>query len=298
MTRTLKFALVLVLSVAVPLACASDMEAPMSRSAKVSVAKPQAAGAASLEAEKADSDGRGGEAAAAGKKAAFTRKVIRNGEIYLVVKSYKPAREAIEGMVKKSGGYIANSSVEHSLNRVSSATLTVRVPSGHFQPVMAALARLGVVQSESTNSKDITEQYYDIKARLATAQKLEARLLELLQTRTNKVADLLQVERELARVREKVESFQGKLRLFDNLVDLSTLTIHLSIQQKYTPPKPPTLISEITDVLGDSWDSLKAFGRGALLACVALLPWVLPIGLVVYGLVRLVRRWRRRRRAG
>ncbi len=33
-----------------------------------------------------------------------------------------------------------------------------------------------------------------------------------------------------------------------------------------------------------------------LLAGVALLPWALPLGPAIYVLVRLIRRWRRRRR--
>jgi hypothetical protein len=289
MSRPLILTLCAALVAASVFSCAKNMESPMASPA------PVAAKAAALELEQT-----GGEADNGGGKdkagaPAMQRKIIRNGEIAVVVKAYKPAREAIEAMLKKSKGYIANSRTDHSLDQVSSATLTLRVPARGFTPVMKALAHLGVVQSEATTSQDITEKYYDIKARLGTARKLEKRLLELLQTRTDKVADLLQVERELARVREKVESFEGKLRLFDNLVDLCTITLNLTIRQKYTPPKPPTLPEEMGEVLSDSWDSLKQFGRGALLVAVALLPWALPMALAIYILVSIVRRIRRKK---
>ncbi len=291
MTRPLIGILFATLVVASYSCAAKDMAESMASSPA-----PVARKAAALEMEAAggEADNEAGKDKA-GAPAAFQRKIIRNGEISMVVKSYKPAREAIDAMLKKSRGYIANSRTEHNLDQVSSATLTLRVPSRGFTPVMKALAQLGIVQSEATTSKDITEKYYDLTARLATARKLEKRLLELLQTRTDKVADLLQVERELARVREKVESFEGKLRLFDNLVDLSTITVNLLIRQKYTPPKPPTLPEEMSEVLSDSWDSLKQFGRGALLTVVALLPWALPIALAIYALVRIVRRIRRKK---
>jgi hypothetical protein len=287
MTRPLMFALAAAMLLAAPLSCTADREAPMS---PAPVARKSALQAESSGGE-ADNSADKGQAGAQ----AVTRKIIRNGEISVVVKAYKPVREAIEAMLKKSKGYIANSRTEHSLDKVSSATLTLRVPARGFTPVMKSLALLGIVQSESTDSQDITEKYYDLKARLGTARKLEKRLLELLQTRTNKVADLLQVERELARVREKVESFEGKLRMYDNLVDMCTITLNLTIREKYTPPKPPTLPEEMTEVLSDSWDSLKGFGRAALLTSVALIPWALPIALAIFVLLQIARRIRRKK---
>lgn len=287
MTRPLMFTLAAALLLAAPLSCMADSEAPMSPAPVARKAALQAestGGEADNSADKAPADAQ-----------AVTRKIIRNGEISVVVKAYKPAREAIEAMLKKSKGYIANSRTEHSLDTVSSATLTLRVPARGFTPVMKSLALLGIVQSESTDSQDITEKYYDLKARLGTARKLERRLLELLQTRTNKVADLLQVERELARVREKVESFEGKLRMYDSLVDMCTITLNLTIREKYTPPKPPTLPEEMTEVLSGSWDSLKSFGRAALLTGVALIPWALPMALAIFVLLRIASRIRRKK---
>ncbi len=226
-----------------------------------------------------------------------TRKIIRNGEIRLVVKAYEPARRAIEELTARSGGFLASSQVNHTVGEVSSATLVLRVPSIRFGDILRQLGRLGTVTYESTASQDITEQYYDLKARLANARKVEARLLELLAKSTGKITDLLQVEKELARVREEIERFEGKLRLFDNLVDLSTLTVHLSIQERYEPPRPPSFGEDARQILRDSWQALRSFGRGLLLALIALLPWIIPSALIIWLFLRLTRRWRARRAA-
>jgi hypothetical protein len=225
------------------------------------------------------------------------RKIVRNGEIHLVVRAYEPARQAIEDLVQRSGGYISSSQVHHSLGQVSSATIVLRVPAGQFGGIVRHLGRLGVVSYESTGSQDITEEYYDLRARLSNARKLEARLIELLAKSTGKVSDLLIVEKELARVREQIERLEGKLRLFDSLVDLSTLTLQLAIQEKYTPPVPPGLGEDVRRMLGDSWAALRSLGRGLLLLAVALLPWVIPLGLVLWIAVRLIQGWRARRAA-
>ena len=147
--------------------------------------------------------------------------------------------------------------------------------------------------SESTNAEDITEQYFDLQARLSNARKLEARLLELLAKQAGKITDVLQVERELSRVREEVERFQGKLRLFDHLVDLSTLTVHLQMRVRFEPGRPQDLGDGLSSALDDSWTSMKRLGRQILASLVALLPWS---PLMALGLWLVVRWWRRRRR--
>jgi hypothetical protein len=233
---------------------------------------------------------------ASGPRAAFQRKIVRNGELHVVVKQYEPARRAIEDMVQQAGGYVSSSQVNHSLGQVSSATLVLRVPSGKFDSLRERVAGLGTLERESTGSQDITEDYFDLKARLDNARKVEARLLELM-AKPGTLADVLAVERELARVREEIERFEGKLRLFDNLVDLSTLTVQLSVQERYVPPRAPSFGEDAKDVLRGSWEALRGFFRGLLLAAVALLPWLVPIGAGTYGLILLIRRWRRARAA-
>jgi hypothetical protein len=231
------------------------------------------------------------------KPADSTRKIIRNGEIRVVVKAYDPARRAIEEMTARSGGFLASSQVNHTVGEVSSATLVLRVPATRFGDILRQIGRLGTVTYESTASQDITEQYFDLKARLANARKVEARLLELLAKSTGKVTDLLQVEKELARVREEIERFEGKLRLFDNLVDLSTLTVQLSIQERYEPPRPPSFGEDARQILRDSWQALRSFGRGLLLAVIALLPWIIPAAAIIWLVRRLTRGWRAKRAA-
>ncbi len=244
-----------------------------------------------------DKTGQGMGGGEGGQQTVSPRKIIRDGEIRMVVKTYASARKQIEDLVRKSGGFISKSEVRHSLGQVSSATIVLRVPTGRFDGLVAKVLHLGVVEHESISSKDITEAYYDLKARLSNAKKLEARFLDLLAKKADKVTDLLVVEKELARVREKIERFEGKLRLYDNLVNLSTLTINLSIRQKYTPTTPRSFGDDAGDTLSGSMDAMKKLGRGLVLMLVALLPWLIPMGLIAYLTWWLIRRSIRRKRA-
>lgn len=172
----------------------------------------------------------------------------------------------------------------------------IRVPQSQVGNTVAVLRQLGSVQHESIGSEDVTERYFDVKARLQNAKRLESRLLGLLQSKTAKLTDVLHVERELARVRETIERFEGRLRLLDNLTSLATLTVTLYIQQHYTPARLPSLGEDAADAWSNSWRSLQAAGRSFVLVLIALVPWIIPLGLAGYGLLRLFRRWRRRKK--
>ena len=222
------------------------------------------------------------------------RKIILNGELRLTVEAYEPARAELERLVAEARGFVSAVQVSHSSERVSSATLTLRIPAGRYGELVARISKLGTVSHESSKADDITEQYYDLASRLSNAKKLEGRILELLAKQAGKLTEILQVERELARVREEVERFEGKLRLWDGLTSLSTLVVHLSTRVSYDPARAAELGDELSQDLDSSWRDFKRFCRGLLRAAVRILPW-LPVWLVV-GFVGwwFVRRLRRR----
>ncbi len=87
---------------------------------------------------------------------------------------------------------------------------------------------LGELKNQTLGTEDVTKAYFDTDARLRNAKRMEERLLEMLQKKTGKVSDLLQVEKELARVREQIEQMQGELKYYDALVQYATVTISLA----------------------------------------------------------------------
>ncbi|HEY1548117.1 MAG TPA: DUF4349 domain-containing protein [Kofleriaceae bacterium] len=219
------------------------------------------------------------------------RKVIRTGKLEVVVSTYDSARAQIEAIVKASGGYIDSTHVERAESRVSDATIVIRIPADAFDNILPQLRQLGDVESETTNASDITDQYVDTEARLASDQQLEKRLLELATARDGKLDQVLAVERELARVRGEIESFQGHLKLWNDQISLSTLTLELSTKRAELPPRePPTLGSQTKGAFHDSVAALREFGEWCLINGVGLLPWLV---LIIPGFFISRRLWRR-----
>jgi len=151
----------------------------------------------------------------------------------------------------------------------------------------------GDIANESTNAADITDQFVDTEAQLASAQQLEKRLLELATAKNGTLDQILTVERELARVRGEIESFQGHLKQWGDQVSLSTLMV--SIAQKtavvaITPVPNKTLGSKTSESFHSSIDALRDVASCMLINGVALLPWLLFLVPASLGLRRLARR--------
>lgn len=206
------------------------------------------------------------------------RKVVRDAEFDVVVPAYQPAAAALEKLATDAGGFIALADVHHELSRVSTATWVLRIPATGLDGALQSLRNLGTVTAEKVNTEDVTEAWVDLKARLDNEKAAEARLVQLLAQKTDKLSDVLDVERELTRVRGEVESLEGKLRLLDHRIDLSTLTVRLRVEERYVPPVEPTLWSRLADTLEGSLHGLREFAELALTVAVALLPW-----MVVWG---------------
>ena len=80
---------------------------------------------------------------------------------------------------------------------------------GRTETALVELRKLGKVREESQNSSDVTSQYVDLQARLTNARNTEQRLTDLLRERTGKLPEVVDVEREISRVREGIERMQS-----------------------------------------------------------------------------------------
>jgi hypothetical protein len=83
----------------------------------------------------------------------------------------------------------------------------------------------GRIQSQSRSSEDLTRQIVDTEARLAAQITLRDRLQQLLRSRPGRLSDLLEVERELARVQGEIDSVQSNLAVMRTRVAMSVLTL-------------------------------------------------------------------------
>jgi len=151
--------------------------------------------------------------------------VIRTGEAFVEVDKVDPAVLKIRQLATQVGGYIANSSISGGHDQIRQATIELKIPATKYEQAVGSLATIGKVETVNSTAQDVGEEFVDVTARVNNSRRLEERLISLLANRTGKLDEVLRVERELARVREEIERYEGRLRYLSARVAMSTLTI-------------------------------------------------------------------------
>jgi hypothetical protein len=215
--------------------------------------------------------------------------IIRNGTATVEVNDLNVAVSALRALAQRMGGYVANTSVTTGQDQVPAATIELKIPATRFDSAMTGLSPLGKVESVNTTAEDVGEQFVDVTARLANARRLEERIQAILATRTGKLEDVIAAERELARVREEIERYEGRLRYLRAHIALSTLTV--SVHQPYPVVGGPG-VGPIAESFKNMWRNFVLF----IAAFIASLGWLVPLGAIGLVVWIGVRRYLRTRR--
>ncbi|SHN39297.1 DUF4349 domain-containing protein [Chitinophaga sp. CF418] len=215
------------------------------------------------------------------------QKIIKEGTLRYSVRDYKHAHKELIGIVARNGGSVI-SEAEHRSDVSWEAELEIRVPAEKFDSCLDAL--VGAEENllvKNITSKDVTEEYVDVAARMKARKEVEQRYLDILK-QAKTVEDILKVEEQLKSIREEVEAAQGRLQYIDHNVAMSV--IHLSFFQTFsnTTPRGPSFFSSIFFSIKDGWNSVLA----ALISITGL--W--PVWVVATALFIIIRRYRKRRR--
>jgi len=237
------------------------------------------------------------EAGAAKRPPPLARKIIYDARIDLVVESLSGTEQAILRLVNEHNGFLAESDQSSVTAFQRRGTWRVRVPVDHFSAFVSAVSRLGEVRQNHVGSQDVTEEFFDLEARIRNKREEEKRLLKHLADSTGKLKDILDVEKELSRVRGEVEQMEGRLRFLANRTELSTITIEAMEWKDYKPPVAATFQTVLGRTFFRSYESLIEFGKFLLLVVVALAPWTPLIVLSLFMMRWLFRSGRSRSRS-
>jgi len=214
--------------------------------------------------------------------AVATNMVIRTAIASVKVDSLEPAIAALHQLATQLGGYIANTGIQAGQGELRRATIEVKVPSARFDEALSGLQPIGTLENSKVQADDVGEEYVDVTARMENARRLERRLIGLLATRTGKLADVLEVEQSLARVREEIERYEGRLRYLQAHTAMSTLSV-------YVHEPLPVVGSAGTSVMGEAfrqaWRNFVTF----LAVFVQALGVVIPLGAIVAAVWLVVR---------
>jgi hypothetical protein len=236
--------------------------------------------------------GTGGTASTAGDGAvaSWDRMIIRTANLTLVVGDVEPTLASVRDVAQAAGGFIAKSSTRYD-GDLQVADVTLQVPAQAYDSTIQRLRGLAVrVDTESSSSQDVTEEYTDLDSQLRNLQATEASLLKLLD-RSNQITDIIAVQKELTNVRGQIERIQGRMKFLSRRSDMSTINLSL-----IPAAKAKSKSSDAWDPLrsaANAWSASLGFLRTlveVVLVAVVFFFWlIIPVGILIFFL------WRRRK---
>ena len=222
-----------------------------------------------------------------------TPAVIRTATLRIVVKEFDGVRTTVEGIVSQADGFIDQMTITGDTTTARVLRGVVRVPGDRMAAALTRLRQIGQAVEDTQGSQDVTDHIVDLDARLVSARATEQRLKELLQTRTGKLSDVLEVERELTRVRLDIERLDAEKTNVGRRVSYATIDITISEERKAGLEAGP--LSLTTRIRIAAADGIEAALESVAVMTLFLLragPTLLIWGLVIAAGWLLVRRFR------
>jgi anti-sigma factor RsiW len=220
--------------------------------------------------------------------------IARSAWLVIRVKDVQASRSSLDSILARHHGYPAQLNVTSPEFGPRGFQASLRIPAAELLSTVGEIKGLGRLENESQSGEDVTRQHADLAARLKTARETEERFRAILQQRTGKISDVLEVEQSIARVRGEIESMEAEQKTLEHRVDFASVEIQLSEEYKAQLNSPDSVSTRIYNAFVAGYHNATETLLGFLLFFEEYGP-ALVIWLVVLALpVLLV--WRRYKR--
>jgi len=186
-----------------------------------------------------------------------TPMIVRTAVLSITVQEFDKTRSRLDEILARHRGHLGGLQISTPSDHGRVFNGVLRVPVGQMDKALIDLKSLGRVDSESQNGEEVTAQYVDLQARLTNARNTERRLTDVLEQRTGKLSDVLEVENEIARVRGEIERMEGERKSMATQVSFATLNVTLT--EDYKPKLqtvPPTTFRQFRNSAVEGYQTM------------------------------------------
>jgi len=234
------------------------------------------------------------------------RMVIYNADMSIAVENPEETMQTIIDMAEEAGGFVVSSNLfrtQTDRGSLPRANLTVRVPAERLNAIMADIKELTPnpredVLSENVSGQDVTAEYTDLSSRLRNLEAAEQALVQLME-QAQDPQDVLDVFSELTYYRGEIEIVKGRMRYLEESAALSALSLEIIAKRSLQPIEivgwqpqgtAKNAIEALIDAAQFLVDAVIWFG-------IFCLPFLIPLGVVVYFLVGYFRKRKAQKKA-
>ena len=153
------------------------------------------------------------------------RLIVRTVDMTMEVVDVAATMNSIGEVAAQYGGWI----VSEQRSSRHTGWISIRVPSAELDAAVGNVSALGLdVTSLISSSVDVTEEYFDVEARISNLYDTADSLRQLL-IREGELEDILEVQRELTRVSEEIEVLEGRKRYLEQTSATSLINVRLEL---------------------------------------------------------------------
>ncbi len=222
------------------------------------------------------------------------RMIVRTINMTALVNDVPRVLEQLSLLAEDIDGFVVSSFLQGEEERTR-ATITIRVPTERTEEALSRIRGMAVrVDSEQSQSQDVTEEYVDLQSRLRNLEAAEAQYLAFLE-RADSVEDLLNVQNALTNVHGQIEQIKGRKQYLERTSSTSLITVQL-----LPASSPGALIQpgwSPRETTKSAIRGLSAFGQGLANAAIRVgifapvwLPLLALASLLAWIAVRTLRR--------
>jgi hypothetical protein len=244
------------------------------------------------------------------------RLVVMNVDLSIVVADPQKKMDTINQMAKDLGGYLVSMNMSQvftpSGGTAPQGTMSIRIPATKLDNALSQI-KAGVVEvrSENRSGQDVTSQYVDLQSQLTNLEKAEQDLQAIMDEAKNnpgndsttKTQDVLNVYNQIVNIRGQIEQIKGQMKYIEESTSTSAINVTLIAEKTIKPIeiggwKPRGVARDAAQALVKF---LQGFVNFVIYFVLLVLPILIvvfgPIGLIIWGIVALVKRSKARKAA-
>lgn len=235
------------------------------------------------------------------------RLVIRNANLSIIVDDPAVTMDVITKMANTMGGFVVTSNLYQTIKtnqlKVPEAQVTVRVPAEQLDVALSQIKAqvkdpINDIVYENVSGQDVTQEYTDLQSRLRSLEATSTQLQAILNTAT-KVSDVLSVYNELRSVNEQIEVLKGQIQYYEQSARLSAISVTIQAKAGVQPVtiggwEPKGVVKDALQKLIRAYQWLA---DTVIWIVIFFLPIAIPIGLLLFFLIRGIRKWNQKRKS-
>lgn len=235
------------------------------------------------------------------------RMVIRDANLSIVVSDPAAVMEDVSRMANSMGGFVVTSNLYKTQTgsglEVPEANITIRVPAERLDEALTEIKSHvddpeNDVQYENVSGQDVTQEYTDLKSRLRNLEDAAEQLRKIMDQAT-KTEDVLKVFDELKSYNEQIEVLKGQIQYYEQAAKLSSITVTIRAKASVQPIsvggwEPKGVAKDAVEALIKAYQAIANIAIWIVVFC---LPIALPLGAVLFFVIRAIVRWKRKQKA-